>query len=63
MIGIAWIVDGDDASGNESVTPLLGLHKEPPLKIDAGATLVQVYTGLIYQGPAVVKRIVNRLHE
>ncbi|MBI3136802.1 MAG: quinone-dependent dihydroorotate dehydrogenase [Bacteroidetes bacterium] len=26
-------------------------------KIDAGATLVQVYTGFIYEGPALVKRI------
>jgi dihydroorotate dehydrogenase len=26
-------------------------------KIDAGATLVQVYTGFIYEGPAFVKRI------
>jgi dihydroorotate dehydrogenase len=26
-------------------------------KLDAGATLVQVYTGFIYEGPALVKRI------
>jgi dihydroorotate dehydrogenase len=26
-------------------------------KIEAGADLVQVYTGLIYEGPALVKRI------
>jgi len=26
-------------------------------KIDAGATLVQVYTGFIYEGPALIKRI------
>jgi dihydroorotate dehydrogenase len=26
-------------------------------KLDAGADLVQVYTGLIYEGPALVKRI------
>lgn len=30
-------------------------------KIDAGATLVQVYTGLVYSGPALVKQIVNGL--
>jgi dihydroorotate dehydrogenase len=36
-----------------------GIHsKEDALeKIDAGATLVQVYTGFIYEGPALVKRI------
>ena len=26
-------------------------------KIDAGASLVQVYTGWIYQGPSLIKRI------
>jgi dihydroorotate dehydrogenase len=30
-------------------------------KIDAGATLVQLYTGLIYEGPGLVKRIVREL--
>ena len=36
-----------------------GIHsKEDALeKIDAGATLVQIYTGFIYEGPALVKRI------
>jgi len=28
-------------------------------KIDAGASLVQVYTGLIYTGPELVKDILN----
>ncbi len=28
-------------------------------KIDAGASLVQVYTGLIYSGPELVKDILN----
>ena len=26
-------------------------------KLDAGATLLQVYTGFIYEGPSLVKRI------
>jgi dihydroorotate dehydrogenase len=30
-------------------------------KLDAGATLVQIYTGLIYEGPGVVRRIVESL--
>jgi len=30
-------------------------------KIDAGATLVQVYTGMIYEGPGLVKRILKAL--
>ena len=28
-------------------------------KLDAGAALVQVYTGLIYQGPSLVKSILE----
>jgi dihydroorotate dehydrogenase len=31
--------------------------------LDAGATLVQIYTGLIYQGPDLVKKILSGLHE
>jgi len=30
-------------------------------KLDAGATLVQIYTGLIYEGPGLVKRILKGL--
>jgi len=30
-------------------------------KLDAGAALVQIYTGLIYQGPGLVKTIVDEL--
>ena len=30
-------------------------------KLDAGATLVQVYTGLVYEGPGLVKRILQEL--
>jgi dihydroorotate dehydrogenase len=30
-------------------------------KLDAGATLVQIYTGLIYEGPGLVRRIVRSL--
>lgn len=45
IIGVGGIASGDDA-------------KE---KIAAGATLVQVYTGFIYQGPELVKDIVRAL--
>ncbi len=31
-------------------------------KLDAGASLVQIYTGLIYQGPALVKNIIENLY-
>ncbi len=30
--------------------------------LDAGAALVQIYTGLVYQGPAIVKKILNELY-
>jgi dihydroorotate dehydrogenase len=30
-------------------------------RLDAGAVLVQVYTGLVYAGPGLIKRIVQIL--
>ena len=45
IIGVGGIASSDDA--NE--------------KLQAGASLVQVYTGFIYQGPPLVKNIVNGL--
>jgi dihydroorotate dehydrogenase len=36
-----------------------GIHSSEDAleKLDAGATLLQVYTGFIYEGPSLVKRI------
>jgi dihydroorotate dehydrogenase len=31
-------------------------------KLDAGAVLIQIYTGLIYQGPGLVKNILKDLN-
>jgi dihydroorotate dehydrogenase len=45
IIGVGGILKPDDALE----------------KMDAGAELVQVYTGFIYEGPAMVKRILNAL--
>lgn len=45
IIGVGGIFDARDARE----------------KLDAGASLVQVYTGLIYQGPGMVRQIVSRL--
>jgi dihydroorotate dehydrogenase len=28
-------------------------------RLDFGATLIQIYTGLIYQGPGLVKKILE----
>jgi dihydroorotate dehydrogenase len=47
IIGVGGIFNGDDA------------YK----KIRAGASLVQVYTGMIYEGPGIVKAINKRLAE
>lgn len=40
-----------------------GIHsaKDALEKIDAGASLVQIYTGFIYEGPGIVKRILKGL--
>jgi dihydroorotate dehydrogenase len=43
IIGVGGIASGDDAVE----------------KLAAGAKLVQVYSGLIYQGPGLVKQCVN----
>ena len=46
IIGVGGIFNADDAWE----------------KITAGASLVQLYTGLVYEGPGVAKEIVNGLH-
>jgi dihydroorotate dehydrogenase len=47
VVGVGGIMGPDDAQA----------------KIDAGATLVQLYTGLIYEGPGLVKRILKGLSQ
>ncbi len=47
LVGVGGIANAEDAQE----------------KIDAGARLVQVYTGFVYQGPAMVSRILNGLPE
>ncbi|MDE5956199.1 MAG: hypothetical protein K2G80_06855, partial [Bacteroidales bacterium] len=31
--------------------------------LDAGASLVEIYTGFIYEGPGLVKKIIRHLEE
>jgi dihydroorotate dehydrogenase len=45
IISVGGIMSPEDAQG----------------RLDAGATLVQVYTGLVYAGPGLVKRIIQGL--
>ncbi|KAI6659319.1 Dihydroorotate dehydrogenase (quinone), mitochondrial [Oopsacas minuta] len=47
IIGVGGVFTGDDAFE----------------KIKAGASLVQIYTAFVYEGPTVVRRIENRLAE
>lgn len=47
IIGVGGIFDADDAWE----------------KITAGACLVQVYTGMVYEGPAIAKKIVTGLRD
>jgi dihydroorotate dehydrogenase len=43
VIGVGGILSGRDALE----------------KLDAGASLIQLYTGLIYRGPALVREVVE----
>ena len=45
IIGVGGIFDAEDVQA----------------KLDAGATLVQLYTGLVYVGPGIVSRILRAL--
>jgi len=45
LIGVGGILDGSDAAE----------------KIDAGASLVQIYSGLIYRGPQLINECVNEI--
>ena len=40
-----------------------GIHsaKDAQEKLDAGASLIQIYTGFVYEGPGLVKRILKVL--
>jgi dihydroorotate dehydrogenase len=48
--------------------PVIGVggiftSKDAREKIEAGATLLQVWTGFIYEGPGIVKNIVDGLRK
>lgn len=47
IIGVGGVATADDAKA----------------KLDAGARLVQVYTGLIYEGPAIVRNLMHGLRK
>ena len=47
IIGVGGIMDSEDARD----------------KFEAGASLIQVYTGIIYEGPGLIKRIIKAIHK
>jgi dihydroorotate dehydrogenase len=51
------------SGGSFPIIGVGGIHspEDAMEKIEAGATLVQVYTGYIYEGPSLVKRINKKI--
>ena len=45
IIGVGGIMSGEEAKA----------------MLDAGASLVEIYSGFIYEGPGLVKKIINHL--
>ena len=45
IIGVGGIMSGEEAQA----------------MLDAGASLVEIYSGFIYEGPGLVKKIINHL--
>lgn len=58
---IKWIREASE--GKKTIIGVGGIDsgKEAQRKIEAGADLIQVYTGLVYQGPALIKDINRHL--
>ena len=48
-----------ESNGSFPIIGVGGVHSEKDAleKLKAGATLIQIYTGFIYEGPRLVKRI------
>ena len=53
----------EKSSGRLVVIGVGGIHsaKDAQEKLDAGASLIQVYTGFVYEGPGLVKSILKKL--
>ena len=49
----------DHSNGSIPIIGVGGIHSAQSAieKLQAGASLVQLYTGFVYEGPAAVKRI------
>jgi dihydroorotate dehydrogenase len=55
---------GTTLAGNVPIIAVGGILSaaDAQAKIDAGASLVQLYTGFIYQGPGLIREIAQQLH-
>jgi dihydroorotate dehydrogenase len=53
----------DKSKGSFPIIGVGGIHSEKDAldKLNAGASLIQLYTGFIYEGPGLIKRINNAL--
>ena len=51
------------SNGSFPIIGVGGIHSPEDAieKLDAGASLVQLYTGFIYEGPGLIKRINKKL--
>jgi dihydroorotate dehydrogenase len=49
--------------GSKPIIGVGGIHdvESAQRKIDLGANLLQIYTGLVYEGPGLVKKLKNNL--
>lgn len=56
---ISWLYE--ILKGSKPIIGVGGIHNEESAqrKIDAGANLLQIYTGLVYEGPGLIKRLKN----
>jgi dihydroorotate dehydrogenase len=55
-------------SKTEGKLPIIGVggimsEENAKAMIDAGASLVEIYSGFIYEGPALIKRIIRHLEK
>jgi dihydroorotate dehydrogenase len=52
------------SNGTFPIIGVGGIHtsKDAQEKLDAGSSLVQVYTGFIYEGPAIARNIANHIN-
>ncbi len=43
----------------ENMCHKLGITRETYMKLEKGASLVQIYTSFIYHGPKIIKKLLN----